>query len=222
MGLASHLGPWLLGSIKNSTGNVGPTQPNSTAAVEQSVNAARNMGGAIVAQNNFFSLNGIADNDFIYGALFLPAGAQLLDIYVDVFETAGTASVATMLFVNLSSLDDAFAGEFDLKTQGRNSILNQPTLYNLFVFANPQFPMGGYNYSLPSGGMINGPGTGINYPPENQVNWDIDLAFSVTGGPITGGIINVTALYQVRNPDGSINPEYGAYYPQGPNYYTGP
>jgi len=78
MGFATHLGPWLLGTVKNTTGSTAGT--------------IRNMGATTVSQ----SVN------VVYGTLtgtafVLPAGAQITDIKIvttTVFSAATTAKLS--------------------------------------------------------------------------------------------------------------------------------
>jgi hypothetical protein len=78
MGFATHLGPWLLGTVKNTTG--------STAG------SIRNMGATVVSQSA----------DVVYGTLtgtafVLPAGAQVTGITIvtsTVFSAATTAKLS--------------------------------------------------------------------------------------------------------------------------------
>ena len=64
MGFATHLGPWLLGTVKETTG--------TTAGL------IRNTGATIVAQNNAASFGFAAINASLTGtALVLPAGAMI-------------------------------------------------------------------------------------------------------------------------------------------------
>jgi hypothetical protein len=64
MGIATHLGPWLLGTVKDTTG--------ATAGL------IRNTGATIVAQNNSASFGFAAINTSLTGtALVLPAGAMI-------------------------------------------------------------------------------------------------------------------------------------------------
>ena len=66
MGLASHLGPWLLGTVKNTTGSTAGT--------------VRNMGAATVVQTGVTTVS-----DTSATTLFvLPAGAQILGFTVDI------------------------------------------------------------------------------------------------------------------------------------------
>ena len=91
MGFASHLGPWLLGTVKNTTGTTAGT--------------IRNMGATVVTQSNTMTVS-----DTTAKTLFvLPAGAQINNFLVDIttafagttgntitIQTAAGASLATV------------------------------------------------------------------------------------------------------------------------------
>jgi hypothetical protein len=66
MGFASHLGPWLLGTVKNTTGTTAGT--------------IRNMGATVVSQTGLTTVNDTtATTEFV-----LPAGAQIIEFFVDI------------------------------------------------------------------------------------------------------------------------------------------
>ena len=91
MGFATHLGPWLLGTVKNTTGNTAGT--------------IRNMGATVVTQSATTTVS-----DTTATTLFvLPAGAQINNFLVDIttayagttgntitIQTAGGSSLATV------------------------------------------------------------------------------------------------------------------------------
>ena len=80
MGFAAHLGPWRLGTNKDTTGTTAATTSN--------------MGCTVVAQSNTVAYtNTSAKNLFA-----IPAGSQLLNIYLDVTEAfnAGTDNTITI------------------------------------------------------------------------------------------------------------------------------
>ncbi len=80
MGFAAHLGPWRLGTVKDTTGTTAATTSN--------------MGCTVVAQSNDTTFaDTTATNMFA-----LPAGAQILDVYLDVTEAfnAGTNNSITI------------------------------------------------------------------------------------------------------------------------------
>jgi hypothetical protein len=66
MGFATHLGPWLLGTVKNTTGTA--------------VGTIRNMGATVVTQTGLTTVSDTtATTEFV-----LPAGAQILEFFVDI------------------------------------------------------------------------------------------------------------------------------------------
>ena len=91
MGFATHLGPWLLGTVKNTTGTTAGT--------------IRNMGATVVTQTGVTTVSDTtATTEFV-----LPAGAQILEFLVDIttayagttgntitIQTAAGASLATV------------------------------------------------------------------------------------------------------------------------------
>ena len=66
MGLASHLGPWLLGTVKNTTGTTAGT--------------IRNMGATVCTQTGVTTVSDTtATTEFV-----IPAGSQILSFTVDI------------------------------------------------------------------------------------------------------------------------------------------
>jgi hypothetical protein len=91
MGFATHLGPWLLGTVKNTTGTTAGT--------------IRNMGATTVNQTAITTV----DDTTARTIAVLPAGAQITNIFVDIttayagttgntitIQTAGGSSLATV------------------------------------------------------------------------------------------------------------------------------
>jgi hypothetical protein len=66
MGFASHLGPWLLGTVKNTTGTTAGT--------------IRNMGATTVTQTGVTTVSDTAATTLFV----LPAGAQITNFFVDI------------------------------------------------------------------------------------------------------------------------------------------
>jgi hypothetical protein len=78
MGFATHLGPWLLGTVKNTTGSTAGT--------------IRNMGATTVSQSANVVYGTLTGTAFV-----LPAGAQVTDIKIvttTVFSAATTAKLS--------------------------------------------------------------------------------------------------------------------------------
>jgi hypothetical protein len=66
MGIASHLGPWLLGTVKDTTGTT--------------VGTIRNMGATVVSQTGLTTVsNTTATTLFV-----IPAGSQIINFFVDI------------------------------------------------------------------------------------------------------------------------------------------
>ena len=85
MGLATHLGPWTLGTVKDTTG--------------ATVGLVRNLGPTIVAQTFKKDYTGVTVASPNASTIcFLPAGAQIIDINVDTL-TAFTGSTAANLTI---------------------------------------------------------------------------------------------------------------------------
>ena len=91
MGFATHLGPWLLGTVKNTTGTTAGT--------------IRNMGATAVIQTGLTTVNDTAATTLFV----IPAGAQITNFLVDIttayagttgntitIQTAGGSSLATV------------------------------------------------------------------------------------------------------------------------------
>ena len=105
MAFASHLGPWLLGTVKNTTGTTAGT--------------IRNMGATVVTQANT-----LAYTDTSAKQLFvLPAGAQILSFTVDatVAFNSGTNNVITISDPSGNSLATVTATSANI-TVGRATV----------------------------------------------------------------------------------------------------
>jgi hypothetical protein len=101
MGMASHLGPWLLGTQKNTIGAVNAT---NVAAGQ-----VRNMGATQVAQSIPLTYSS-ATTGAATAAFVLPAGAMVADAHILVATpfTGGTVSAATItLSVGATSITSA-------------------------------------------------------------------------------------------------------------------
>ena len=90
MGIASHLGSWLLGTVKNTTGTASGT--------------VRNMGATIVAQTTPLTAAQVAGLTGSLGAI--PAGACITSVQ---FITSTLFASATTLKVTIAGVDYATA-----------------------------------------------------------------------------------------------------------------
>ena len=94
MGFATHLGPWLLGTVKNTTGTTAGT--------------IRNMGATVVTQTGVTTFNDTtAVTEFV-----LPAGAQILEFFVDITtayagSTGNTITIQTAAGSSLATVGGA-------------------------------------------------------------------------------------------------------------------
>jgi hypothetical protein len=83
MGFATHLGPWLLGTVKNTTGSVAGT--------------IRNMGATVVSQSAPVVYGTLTGTAFV-----LPAGAQIISMQ---FVTSTVFSAATTAKLTIGATD---------------------------------------------------------------------------------------------------------------------
>ena len=106
MGLASHLGPWLLGTVKDTTGT---TAGN-----------IRNMGATIVAQAATVAMSGVAlTSGAAAQQLFvIPAGAKILrfDVEVVAAVTGNSVSQVGLVVGNGSGSNNQLLTTFNLGT----------------------------------------------------------------------------------------------------------
>lgn len=88
MGLATHLGPWLIGTVKNTTGTVAGT--------------IRNVGATVVAQTATVRYNDAAGTV----AFAIPAGAMITAIQIST--ATAYSSAATIIFsINSTAINSA-------------------------------------------------------------------------------------------------------------------
>jgi predicted membrane protein len=105
MGFATHLGPWLLGTVKNTTGTTAGT--------------IQNTGTATVSQTKKVVYTGTVAAATATTTLFtLPAGAQIINIFIDTL-VAFTGSTAANVVVGTSATTNLFWASSDITAQGR-------------------------------------------------------------------------------------------------------
>lgn len=113
MGFATHLGPWLLGTVKNTTGTaVGTLRNTGTTNVSQTTKVVYD--GTTVAVPKATRI------------AVLPAGAQLVDIKVDTL-VAFTTSSAANLTIGDGTTANLFWATQDILTIGRNAYTGAAT-----------------------------------------------------------------------------------------------
>ena len=94
MGFATHLGPWLLGTVKETTGTVAGT--------------IRNTGATVVSQSGPVTVSNTTAVQFVV----IPAGSQIINIVADVTTafagtTGNTITVQTAAGVSLVTFGSA-------------------------------------------------------------------------------------------------------------------
>jgi hypothetical protein len=112
MGFATHLGPWLLGTVRNTTGTT--------------VGTIENCGATIVSQTfkkNYAGQAASATTDTI---CVLPAGSQILSINIDTL-VAFTGSTAANLTLGDGTTAALYWASTDITSQGRLANTNAAT-----------------------------------------------------------------------------------------------
>ena len=112
MGFATHLGPWLLGTVRNTTGTT--------------VGTIENCGATVVSQTfkkNYAGQAASATTDTI---CVLPAGAQIQFIHIDTI-TAFTGSTAANVTIGDGSTAALYWASTDITAQGRAAASNAAT-----------------------------------------------------------------------------------------------
>lgn len=117
MGFATHLGPWLLGTVKNTTG--------TTAGL------IRNTGAAVVVQTKKVTLASVATGTTT--TLFtIPAGSHILQVLVDTLTTlSGNSITSATAVIGTSGTTNLFFPSTSILTAGRAN----PTLTTTQVTA---------------------------------------------------------------------------------------
>jgi len=113
MGFATHLGPWLLGTVKDTTGAVSGT--------------VRNTGTTLVSQTKKVDYTGTtvaAPRTTQIAAL--PAGAQIQFIHIDTL-TAFTGSTLANATIGYAGSAAAYWASTDITAQGRAAVSNAAT-----------------------------------------------------------------------------------------------
>jgi len=106
MSIASHSGPWLLGTVKNTTGTTAGT--------------LRNMGATIVAQSVAVAYTDITAGTY---AFTLPAGSQILTAQFNTTVAYATTTPTYALFVNATAINTAANGSVFTNTGIVNLLL---------------------------------------------------------------------------------------------------
>jgi hypothetical protein len=171
MGFATHLGPWLLGTVKNTTGTT--------------VGTIENLGSTIVSQTFKKNYTGQAASATTDTLCVLPAGAQIVDIFIDTL-VAFTGSTAANLQIGNGTTADLYWATSDVTTQGRLAITNAASKLANWVGAT-------------STASPNGIGIGAT---------DVKIVATMTPtvAAVTAGTVQYTVVYVVANSNGAQFP----------------
>ena len=105
MGFATHLGPWLLGTVKNTTGTTAGT--------------IQNTGATTVTQTKKVNYAGVVYTADTTTTLFtIPAGAQITSIHIDTL-VAFTGSNAANMTLGITGSTALYWASSDITAQGR-------------------------------------------------------------------------------------------------------
>ena len=171
MGFATHLGPWLLGTVKNTTGTT--------------VGNIRNTGATLVSQTFKKDYTGQAASATTDTVCVLPAGAQIVNIFVDTL-VAFTGSTAANMTLGDGTTANLYWASTDITSQGRLANTNAASkLANWCGAATTASP--------------NGAGVG-------STDVKVIATLTPTVAAVTAGTVQYTVVYAVANSDGSQVP----------------
>jgi succinate dehydrogenase/fumarate reductase flavoprotein subunit len=119
MGFASHLGPWLLGTVKNTTGTTAGT--------------LRNMGATIVSQSVAVLYTDITAGTY---AFTIPAGSQILSASFNTTVAYATTTPTYALLVNGTAINTAANGSVFTNTGIVNLLLGNNNAAGAVLCAN--------------------------------------------------------------------------------------
>ena len=171
MGFATHLGPWLLGTVKNTTGTT--------------VGTIENLGSTIVSQTFKKNYTGQAASATTDTLCVLPAGAQIVDIFVDTL-VAFTGSTAANLTIGDGTTANLYWATSDVTTQGRLAITNAASKLANWAGAT-------------STASPNGIGIGAT-------DVKVIATLTPTVAAVTAGTVQYTVMYVVANSNGAQFP----------------
>jgi hypothetical protein len=120
MGFATHLGPWLLGTVKDTTGTA--------------VGTIRNVGSTVVSQTFKKNYTGQAASATTDTICVLPAGAQINFIHIDTL-VAFTGSTAANVTIGDGTTAALYWASTDVTAQGRAAASNAATKFAAWVGA---------------------------------------------------------------------------------------
>jgi len=120
MGFATHLGPWLLGTVRNTTGTT--------------VGSIENCGATVVSQTFKKDYTGQAASATTDTICVLPAGAQIQFIHIDTL-VAFTGSTAANVTIGDGTTAALYWASTDVTSQGRAAASNAAAKLSAWVGA---------------------------------------------------------------------------------------
>jgi len=184
MGFATHLGPWLLGTVKHTTGTA--------------VGSLRNTGTAACCQTKKRDHTGVTTGGEAVTIAVLPAGSQVHDIFVDVLTGfAGSGLSAVELVIGDGTTADLYFPATALFTASATTgLVGTPPVGRVAIISNTT-NLGAW-CGVASAASLNGIGVGT---------LDEKIVATITPShTLTAGLVQYTVIYSVRNADGSSNP----------------
>lgn len=179
MGFATHLGAWLLGTVKDTTGTVAQ------------LGQVRNTGVTTVSQTKKVDYTGLTTAGRTDNLFTIPAGAQIVDIKIDTLtaftgSTAANATMGSAAGSTTAAVPAAYWATSDLTAQGRLAYTGAAT--KLAAWA------GTATTASPNGQGI-GP-------------FDVTVTATMTPtvATVTAGLVQYTIHYAVANADGTQAP----------------
>ena len=171
MGFATHLGPWLLGTVRNTTGST--------------VGTIENLGATLVSQTFKKNYTGQAASATADTLCVLPAGAQIVDIFIDTL-VAFTGSTAANLQLGDGTTADLYWATTNVTAQGRQGYTGAAAkLANWAGAASAASP------------------SGIGIGPTDV---KVVATMTPTVAAVTAGTVQYTVVYVVANSNGAQFP----------------
>jgi len=171
MGFATHLGPWLLGTVKNTTGTT--------------VGTIENLGATVVSQTFKKDYTGQAASATTDTICVLPAGAQIVDIFIDT-TVAFTGSTAANVSLGDGTTAALYWAATDVTSAGRAAVSNAAAKLGAWCGAA-------------STASPNGVGIG-------STDVKIVATMTPTVAAVTAGTVQYTIMYVVANSNGAQFP----------------
>jgi hypothetical protein len=171
MGFATHLGPWLLGTVRNTTGTT--------------VGTIENCGATVVTQTFKKNYTGQAASATTDTICVLPAGAQIVDIFIDT-TVAFTGSTAANVSLGDGTTAALYWAATDVTALGRAAISNASAKLGAWCGAA-------------STASPNGIGIG-------PVDVKIVATMTPTVAAVTAGTVQYTIMYVVADSNGTQFP----------------